>query len=294
MTEETILKPSEILEKETDEMNATIKELEAELDAELNEPLFNGKHDISGSIFFKHTKLNAKYIQKIFDIYYEDKDLNKRDKMMEELKTEAANDGEKTKKIIDKVYLAYKMANFTSQAYPAIFIKALKTNILKIYNNEVRLRRSIEDLYTARNRSGFEFNAFLPELTDAVLVHFGFKLKNEAEKKYDFGALFSIVLSKVARGISPFDAHTNFFIMMIMKNISIWSYMTKSQIDEYPDVINQVREFFKLLVLVYSAINPPTKEELEAIAEGVKEDTETIKDLPLQDATKVEVTPTEQ
>ena len=293
MTEETILKPSEILEKETDEMNATIKELEAELDAELNEPLFNGKYDISGSIFFKHTKLNAKYIQKIFDIYYEDKDLNKRDKMMEELKAEAANDGEKTKKIIDKVYLAYKMANFTSQAYPAIFIKALKTNILKIYNNEVRLRRSIEDLYTARNRSGFEFNAFLPELTDAVLVHFGFKLKNEAEKKYDFGALFSIVLSKVARGISPFDAHTNFFIMMIMKNISIWSYMTKSQIDEYPDVINQVREFFKLLVLVYSAINPPTKEELEAIAEGVKEDTETIKDLPLQDATKVEATPTE-
>lgn len=294
MTEETILKPSEILEKETDEMNATIKELEAELDAELNEPLFNGKHDISGSIFFKHTKLNAKYIQKIFDIYYEDKDLNKRDKMMEELKAEASNDGEKTKKIIDKVYLAYKMANFTSQAYPAIFIKALKTNILKIYNNEVRLRRSIEDLYTARNRSGFEFNAFLPELTDAVLVHFGFKLKNEAEKKYDFGALFSIVLSKVARGISPFDAHTNFFIMMIMKNISIWSYMTKSQIDEYPDVINQVREFFKLLVLVYSAINPPTKEELEAIAKGVKEDAETIKDLPLQDATKVEVTPTEQ
>ena len=294
MTEETILKPSEILEKETDEMNATIKELEAELDAELNEPLFNGKHDISGSIFFKHTKLNARYIQKIFDIYYEDKDLNKRDKMMEELKAEAANDGEKTKKVIDKVYLAYKMANFTSQAYPAIFIKALKTNILKIYNNEVRLRRSIEDLYTARNRSGFEFNAFLPELTDAVLVHFGFKLKNEAEKKYDFGALFSIVLSKVARGISPFDSHTNFFIMMIMKNISIWSYMTKSQIDEYPDVINQVREFFKLLVLVYSAINPPTKEELEAIAKGVKEDTETIKDLPLQDATKVEVTPTEQ
>ena len=111
MTEETILKPSEILEKETDEMNATIKELEAELDAELNEPLFNGKHDISGSIFFKHTKLNARYIQKIFDIYYEDKDLNKRDKMMEELKAEAANDGEKTKKIIDKVYLAYKMAN---------------------------------------------------------------------------------------------------------------------------------------------------------------------------------------
>ena len=294
MTEETILKPSEILEKETDEMNATIKELEAELDAELNEPLFNGKHDIYGSIFFKHTKLNARYIQKIFDIYYEDKDLNKRDKMMEELKAEAANDGEKTKKIIDKVYLAYKMANFTSQAYPAIFIKALKTNILKIYNNEVRLRRSIEDLYTARNRSGFEFNAFLPELTDAVLVHFGFKLKNGAEKEYDFGALFSIVLSKVARGISPFDSHTNFFIMMIMKNISIWSYMTKSQIDEYPDVINQVREFFKLLVLVYSAINPPTKEELEAIAEGVKEDTETIKDLPLQDAAKVEVTPTEQ
>ena len=294
MTEETILKPSEILEKETDEMNATIKELEAELDAELNEPLFNGKHDISGSIFFKHTKLNARYIQKIFDIYYEDKDLNKRDKMMEELKAEAANDGEKTKKIIDKVYLAYKMANFTSQAYPAIFIKALKTNILKIYNNEVRLRRSIEDLYTARNRSGFEFNTFLPELTDAVLVHFGFKLKNGAEKEYDFGALFSIVLSKVARGISPFDSHTNFFIMMIMKNISIWSYMTKSQIDEYPDVINQVREFFKLLVLVYSAINPPTKEELEAIAKGVKEDTETIKDLPLQDATKVEVTPTEQ
>lgn len=294
MTEETILKPSEILEKETDEMNATIKELEAELDAELNEPLFNGKHDISGSIFFKHTKLNAKYIQKIFDIYYEDKDLNKRDKMMEELKEEASNDGENTKKIIDKVYLAYKMANFTSQAYPAIFIKALKTNILKIYNNEVRLRRSIEDLYSARNRSGFEFNAFLPELTDAVLVHFGFKLKNEAEKKYDFGALFSIVLSKVARGISPFDAHTNFFIMMIMKNISIWSYMTKSQIDEYPEVINQVREFFKLLVLVYSAINPPTKEELEAMAKGIKEDTEAIKDLSIQDATKVEVTPTEQ
>lgn len=294
MTEETILKPSEILEKETDEMNATIKELEAELDAELNEPLFNGKHDISGSIFFKHTNLNAKYIQKIFDIYYEDKDLNKRDKMMEELKDEASNDGENTKKIIDKVYLAYKMANFTSQAYPAIFIKALKTNILKIYNNEVRLRRSIEDLYTARNRSGFEFNAFLPELTDAVLVHFGFRLKNEAEKKYDFGALFSIILSKVARGISPFDAHTNFFIMMIMKNISIWSYMTKSQIDEYPDVINQVREFFKLLVLVYSAINPPTKEELEAMAKGIKEDTESIKDLSIQDATKVEVTPTEQ
>ena len=107
-------------------------------------------------------------------------------------------------------------------------------------------------------------------------------------------ALCSLLFYPKLLGISPFDSHTNFFIMMIMKNISIWSYMTKSQIDEYPDVINQVREFFKLLVLVYSAINPPTKEELETIAEGVKEDAETIKDLPLQDATKVEVTPTEQ
>ena len=153
MTEETILKPSEILENETEEMNRTIKELEAELDEELNEPLFKGKHDISGSLFFKHTKLNAKYIQKIFDIYYEDKDLKKRDLMVEELKAEADKDNEETKKLINKVYLAYKMANFTSQAYPAIFINALKTNILKIYNNEVRLRRSIEDLYTARNKS---------------------------------------------------------------------------------------------------------------------------------------------
>ena len=59
MTEETILKPSEILENETEEMNRTIKELEAELDEELNEPLFKGKYDISGSLFFKHTKLKC-------------------------------------------------------------------------------------------------------------------------------------------------------------------------------------------------------------------------------------------
>jgi hypothetical protein len=289
MTEETILKPSEILENETEEMNRTIKELEAELDEELNEPLFKGKYDISGSLFFKHTKLNAKYIQKIFDIYYEDKDLKKRDLMIEELKAEADKDNDETKKLINKVYLAYKMANFTSQAYPAIFINALKTNILKIYNNEVRLRRSIEDLYTARNKSGFEFNAFLPELADAVLVHFGFRLKDGAEKKYDFGALFSIVLSKVARKVSPFDACTNFFIMMLMKNISIWSYMTQKQVDEYPEVNNQIREFFKLLVLVYSATNPPTKEELEARAKEITADVEDIKDTPLQEATNTTV-----
>ena len=291
--EETVLTPSEILNKETDEMNKAIKELEAELDEELAEPLFNGKHDISHSLFFKHTKLNAKYIQKIFDIYYEDKDLNKRDQMMDELRKEVENENEETKKIIGKVYLGYKMANFTSEAYPAIFINALKVNILKIYNNEVRLRRSIEDLYTARNKSGFEFNAFLPELVDAVLVHFGFRLKNKAEQKYDFGALFSIVLSKVARKISPYDAHTNFYIMMLMKNISIWSYMTTKQVEAYPQVINQIREFFKLLVLVYSAINPPTKEELEALAKQNTQDVEVIKDTPLQEAAKAEVTITE-
>lgn len=291
--EETVLTPSEILNNETEEMNKAIKELEAELDEELAEPLFNGKHDISHSLFFKHTKLNAKYIQKIFDIYYEDKDLNKRDQMMDELRKEVENENEETKKIIGKVYLGYKMANFTSEAYPAIFINALKVNILKIYNNEVRLRRSIEDLYTARNKSGFEFNAFLPELVDAVLVHFGFRLKNKAEQKYDFGALFSIVLSKVARKISPYDAHTNFYIMMLMKNISIWSYMTTKQVEAYPQVINQIREFFKLLVLVYSAINPPTKEELEALAKQNTQDVEVIKDTPLQEAAKAEVTITE-
>lgn len=291
--EETVLTPSEILNNETEEMNKAIKELEAELDEELAEPLFNGKHDISHSLFFKHTKLNAKYIQKIFDIYYEDKDLNKRDQMMEELRKEVENENEETKKIINKVYLGYKMANFTSEAYPAIFINALKVNILKIYNNEVRLRRSIEDLYTARNKSGLEFNAFLPELVDAVLVHFRFRLKNQAEQKYDFGALFSIVLSRVARKISPYDAHTNFYIMMLMKNISIWSYMTSKQVDAYPQVINQIREFFKLLVLVYSAINPPTKEELEALAKQNTKDVEVIKDTPLQEAAKAEVTITE-
>lgn len=291
--EETVLTPSEILNNETEEMNKAIKELEAELDEELAEPLFNGKHDISHSLFFKHTKLNAKYIQKIFDIYYEDKDLNKRDQMMDELRKEVENENEETKKTIGKVYLGYKMANFTSEAYPAIFINALKVNILKIYNNEVRLRRSIEDLYTARNKSGFEFNAFLPELVDAVLVHFGFRLKNKAEQKYDFGALFSIVLSKVARKISPYDAHTNFYIMMLMKNISIWSYMTTKQVEAYPQVINQIREFFKLLVLVYSAINPPTKEELEALAKQNTQDVEVIKDTPLQEAAKAEVTITE-
>lgn len=291
--EETVLTPSEILNNETEEMNKAIKELEAELDEELAEPLFNGKYDISHSLFFKHTKLNAKYIQKIFDIYYEDKDLNKRDQMMDELRKEVENENEETKKIIGKVYLGYKMANFTSEAYPAIFINALKVNILKIYNNEVRLRRSIEDLYTARNKSGFEFNAFLPELVDAVLVHFGFRLKNKAEQKYDFGALFSIVLSKVARKISPYDAHTNFYIMMLIKNISIWSYMTTKQVEAYPQVINQIREFFKLLVLVYSAINPPTKEELEALAKQNTQDVEVIKDTPLQEAAKAEVTITE-
>lgn len=291
--EETVLTPSEILNNETEEMNKAIKELEAELDEELAEPLFNGKHDISHSLFFKHTKLNAKYIQKIFDIYYEDKDLNKRDQMMEELRKEVENENEETKKIINKVYLGYKMANFTSEAYPAIFINALKVNILKIYNNEVRLRRSMEDLYTARNKSGLEFNAFLPELVDAVLVHFGFRLKNQAEQKYDFGALFSIVLSRVARKISPYDAHTNFYIMMLMKNISIWSYMTSKQVDAYPHVINQIREFFKLLVLVYSAINPPTKEELEALAKQNTKDVEVIKDTPLQEAANAEVTITE-
>ena len=291
--EETVLTPSEILNNETEEMNKAIKELEAELDEELAEPLFNGKHDISHSLFFKHTKLNAKYIQKIFDIYYEDKDLNKRDQMMDELRKEVENENEETKKIINKVYLGYRMANFTSEAYPAIFINALKVNILKIYNNEVRLRRSIEDLYTARNNSGFEFNAFLPELVDAVLVHFGFRLKNKAEQKYDFGALFSIVLSKVARKISPYDAHTNFYIMMLMKNISIWSYMTSKQVDAYPQVINQIREFFKLLVLVYSAINPPTKEELETLAKQNTQDVEVIKDTPLQEAAKAEVAITE-
>lgn len=250
------------IEEANKEIDSIVKDLEDELEVSIKEEtkVIEENFSITDSMFFKHTKLDTKLVKVLVDIYYMT-DLNARDRSMELLVQESDHYDEESKKIVHKVNKAYHIANFEDDSFVELYNHVLTSNLLKVYNNEVRLRRAFEDLYLAKERSGLYFNAFLPDLIKAVLVHFGFKFKNGDEKKYNYAALFTIALSKLARKLSPYDAVSNYMIMLTMKNISNWSFMTSEQLNKYPKATEQIKGFFKFLFLIYTSVEISSKKK---------------------------------
>lgn len=250
------------IEEANKEIDSIVKDLEDELEVSIKEEtkVIEENFNITDSMFFKHSKLDTKLVKVLVDIYYMT-DLNARDRAMELLVQESDHYDEESKKIVHKVNKAYHIANFEDDDFIEVYKHVLTSNLLKVYGNEVRLRRAFEDLYLAKERSGLYFNAFLPDLVKAVLVHFGFRFKNGDEKKYNYAALFTIALSKLARKLSPYDAVSNYMIMLTMKNISNWSFMTSKQLNEYPKATEQIKGFFKFLFLIYTSVEISAKKK---------------------------------
>ena len=271
------------IEEANKEIDSIVKDLEDELEVSIKEEtkVIEENFSITDSMFFKHTKLDTKLVKVLVDIYYMT-DLNARDKTMDLLVQESDHYDEESKKIVHKINKVYHIANFEDDDFIEVYKHVLTSNLLKVYGNEVRLRRAFEDLYLAKERSGLYFNAFLPDLVKAVLVHFGFRFKNGDEKKYNYAALFTIALSKLARKLSPYDTINNYMIMLTMKNISNWSFMTSEQLNKYPKATEQIKGFFKFLFLIYTSVeisskqkedvDNPTLTALQDIFKPIKED----------------------
>ena len=50
-------------------------------------------------------------------------------------------------------------------------------------------------------------------------------------------------------------------IMLTMKNISNWSFMTSKQLNEYPKATEQIKGFFKFLFLIYTSVEISAKKK---------------------------------
>ena len=71
-------------------------------------------------------------------------------------------------------------------------------------------------------------------------------------------------------------------IMLTMKNISNWSFMTSEQLNKYPKATEQIKGFFKFLFLIYTSVEISSKKKedvdnpaltvLQDIFKPIKED----------------------
>ena len=50
-------------------------------------------------------------------------------------------------------------------------------------------------------------------------------------------------------------------IMLTMKNISNWSFMTSEQLNKYPKATEQIKGFFKFLFLIYTSVEISSKKK---------------------------------
>lgn len=196
--------------------------------------------------------LGDKYAKKFFNVY--NASLNNRDELMRKIYEEGQNDNslnEKQKKIITGCYIAYLSATGKKTvAFPLVlFIKNKKPNLTK-YLNEKRIKRVIEDLYSFVEKTGFDFECYL--LMDYLtrFLHSFSKLHNHRDSTdASFELYLIIALSRFVRSLSPIAYQQMWFALMMLKNISLLSFVNIQMIDE--TLIEEIKNLIKLINIIH-------------------------------------------
>ena len=237
------------------------------------------------------TRLFDDIIGKKFNIIYNENDLAKRDEMMKEMvEFFETHGGKNTKQFINRLKVSYESADFsngtTCLLNPMYIIN--NNNIYKIYNNEIRIRRAVDNLYAAIYNTGFEIPAsYVSELVNMTLAHFGFFKDDDDEKinKYNPGVLFTIYLGLFARKTTKYAYTSLWYIIMVIKNLSIYSTMPKEVYESNPKYKENIKNLFKIIILLESKCSKDQekreenkkekgaqKESLKKLSEELKED----------------------
>ena len=162
-----------------------------------------------------------------------------------------------------------------------------KPNLTKLIQDN-RINRVYEDLWLAPVRLGFSSlptGKYLPTFFTTMAFCYGWKnIKHDQAynqltgKKNITGTLLAALLSKYARGLSPYDYAGMWFVLMFMKNLSVCSITQKSVIEEHPELQTYANNLFILVDHMLEVCNPEVLE-----AESPKNEPVPLIQLPKED-----------
>ncbi len=203
------------------------------------------------NMFYK--AINPEYGKLFQDVF--DAGLDDRDRLMLEIYEKSKDDeslDEKKKKIIAGCYLAHINAVCDGCfCGPLMFFYDKKQPNLKKFYGEKRLVRCVDDLYTIVKRSGFDCRPeLMPELTKSLLASYGYSTKVPFIEDKD--AILMILLSRFARAISPTDYKNIWFVVDMIKNISLNAYATPDYLRNNMKIHDQRMNLAKFIITIYN------------------------------------------
>ena len=213
------------------------------------------------------TPLGDKYARAFHEVYHAS--LQDREEKMSKLYHDAMADDTLTKEqkhIISECYVGFAQAickdtvsapiiAFVHKMKP-VLAKAIKTQRKK--GNRVvktnRLKRTVNDLYDAVERTGFFFEvAYLPSLLKVFQAQFIQENpinKISSETDLTFETLVLAAFSKFGRACSPYSYANLWYITYFMQNISLLTYISKEVYDSIPGLKDQIRNIVKTINII--------------------------------------------
>ena len=247
--------------------------------------------EVSSANMFR-LPLGEKYAKNFSEVF--NAPIEEQDRVMGELYESSKEDEsltEKQKKIIAGCTLAYNMAQAEKGVSTPIisFVKTKKPNLTKAVTgkNFIRYRRTIEDLYQFNERTGFWIHvAELPKLIKYCENTFGFVKKEDANKTIqeidedlEYEVMYVAAISKFSRTIALTDYIAQWYVVMLMKQIKLLSFVHHDIIKANEAITDQAKNMIKTVNYIhylelerFNASKPKTEEEKAKEAELVKQE----------------------
>jgi hypothetical protein len=227
--------------------------------------------------------LGDRYARGFHEVY--NASVEDRETKMKELYESAMADNslrEQQKHIIKTCYVGFNEAicknnistpliAFVSTKKP-VLSKSIRTNRKK--GNRIvksnRLKRTVEDLYYAMDRTGFFFEvAYLPTLIKVFESQFVKKERphDNDDMNLTFESLIMAALSTFSRACGPKSYANLWYIACFMQNISSLAYLNPVTYESVPQLKDQAANLIKtikaiqLLEMKRAGVMPPTEEE---------------------------------
>ena len=228
--------------------------------------------------------LGEKYAKKFSEVF--DAAIKDQDKLMTDLYNESKEDPDLTKKQKKTIYgctIAYNIAQAEKGVTAPLiaFVSNHKPNLTKAVTGKKfkRYKRTIEDLYTFGQRTGFFVNiAELPTLIKRIERTFGFRKKEDINKSpqeimedLEYEVMYIAAISKFARIISLSDIIAHWYVVILLKQIINLPFISPKLAKEMPGLNNQVKNLLKAMNYIHylevkraNDAKPKTEEEIKA------------------------------
>jgi hypothetical protein len=247
--------------------------------------------EVSSANMFR-LPLGEKYAKKFSEVF--NATIEEQDKVMGELYESSKEDEsltEKQKKIIAGCTLAYNMAQAEKGVSTPIisFVKSKKPNLTKAVSgkNYIRYRRTIEDLYQFNERTGFWIHvAELPKLIKYCEATFGFMKKEDVNKSFqeinedlEYEVMYVAAISRFSRTIALTDYIAQWYVVMLMKQIKLLSFVHSDIIKSNAAITDQAKNMIKGMSYIhhlemerFKDSHPKAEEDKTKEAELIKQE----------------------